>query len=169
MSLKRKKTAVNKSCNNKKLQSKSEHGIDICPVESRSCNSFSSVHVVCQGDGNVCVCVCVSLCSFPQEYSADVGVEGVGGVRERRARQKREKNRCDAVMLRVGGARQGGGRPRQVAAHVKPLSADSNDTERRLLTRLTQPCVCVCVYQHPFSWCLFMLSVCASILIPCAT
>lgn len=87
-----------------------------------------------------CVCVCVLRCAPSPRNTVQMWGGG-----ERRARQKREKNRCDAVMLRVGGARQGGGRPRQVAAHVKPLSADSNDTERRLLTRLTQPCVCVCV------------------------
>lgn len=43
--------------------------------------------------------------------------------------------------------------PRQVAAHVKPLSADSDDTGQELLARVTQTCAradvhtcaCVCI------------------------
>lgn len=80
MRLKKYKTAIDKSCNNKKPESKSEHGIDICPVESRSSNSFSCEHKVCQGDGNVCLVVLL-----PPGVQCRCGGGGVGGRMGREA------------------------------------------------------------------------------------
>lgn len=74
--------------------------------------------------------MCVSAYLPPKEYSADV--RGDGEERER------EKNRCAVVCVCGGGALFSLIRLRQVAAHVKPLSADSNDTGRELRTRVTQ-------------------------------
>lgn len=76
------------------------------------------------------------MCLPPKEYSADV--KGEGG--EARA----SEGRTD-VLCCSGGPPLGLIGLRQVAAHVKPLRADSNDTGQELLARVTQRCACVCV------------------------
>lgn len=99
---------------------KSEHMNNICHHKTCSEQHVLLVHKVCQGDRNACVSM------PPKEYSADV--KGGGGQKERKEQM------CCSEGVGGGGASFGLIRLRQVAAHVKPLSADSNDTGQELLT-----------------------------------
>ena len=99
-----------------------EQWINFSPHETCSTVRFSSA---CIWSDGMCVC--------PRRSTVQMWR---GGKRER------GKNRCAVPWWRPPFSLIG---LRQVAAHVKPLRADSNDTGQELLAWVTQRCACVCV------------------------
>ena len=103
---------------------------------------FTAIHYQ-QFQNIKCVCVCVAVC--PQRSTVQM-CGGRGRVREEQMCSSRDLCSVwsDPALLR------------QVAAHVKPLTADSNDTRQKLLAHVTQTCVhvgyvCVCACMYASS------------------